>query len=318
MGSDERRASYTILPAGTYTLHVQAATGRGAWSEPGAQLRIDVLPPWWSTTWFRATYMGLLLLAGVAAYRYRLQQIETAMANRFDERLAERTRIARELHDTLMQTIQGSKLVAEDALDHSGDAVRMHRAMERLSSWLDQAIHEGRVALNSLRTSTTQKNDLAQALRRATENSGHPSAMTVALSVIGNAREMHPIVRDEVYRIGYEAIRNAYGHSKGSRLAVGLTYDQDLTLRVADNGMGIDPATLDKGKDGHFGLQGMRERAARIGGKLTLMSTLASGTEIELIVPGRIIFRKTSGLRPRWLAGLKTLLRLKRHNSAVD
>src|SRR5262249_17796560 len=114
VGSDERRASYTMLPAGTYTLHVQAARERGAWSDPGTSLRIDVLPPWWRTAGFRTAYVSLLLLAGLAAYYYRLRQMETAMRARFDERLAERTRIARELHDTLIQTIQGSKLVVED------------------------------------------------------------------------------------------------------------------------------------------------------------------------------------------------------------
>jgi len=165
------------------------------------------------------------------------------------------------------------------------------------------------VALNSLRTSTRQKNDLAEALRRATENSGHPGSMAVALSVFGAAREMHPIVRDEVYRIGYEAIRNAYQHSKGSQLTVELTYSQDLTLRVSDNGTGIEPAIADTGKNGHFGLQGMRERAARIGGTLTLVSTLASGTEIKLVVPGRIIFRNSSHGRPVGLARIKRLLR---------
>ena len=115
--------------------------------------------------------------------------------------------------------------------------------------------------------------------------------------LVGNAREMHPIVRDEMYRIGYEAIRNACTHSGASRLEVELKYADDLALRVGDNGTGIDPAIADKGKDGHFGLQGMRERAARIGGKLTLLSSSNSGTEIKLMVPGRIVFRKTMPAR---------------------
>ena len=318
VGSDERRASYTTLPAGTYTLRVQAATGRGTWSEPGAQLRIEILPPWWRAAWLSATYVALLVLIAWALYYYRLRRLEAAMGARFDERLAERTRIARELHDTLIQTIQGSKLVVEDALDHDGDAVHTRRALERLSGWLEQAIHEGRVALNSLRTSTTQRNDLVEALRRATENSGHPGSIAVALSVIGDAKEMHPIVRDEVYRLGYEAIRNAYQHSKGSRLTVELTYSQDLSLRVADNGIGIEPVVADKGKTGHFGLQGMRERAARIGGKLTLVSSRASGTEIELVVPGRIIFRPASRVRHLGLGRMKALLRFKDRKSSVE
>lgn len=235
-----------------------------------------------------------MLAAGVAAYYRRVRRIEAAMAARFDERLAERTRIARELHDTLMQTVQACRMVVETALDHSTDPPGMRGTMERLSKWLEQATHEGRMALNALRTSTTQNNDLAEALRRAMENSGQHGAMEVALSVVGEAREMHPIVRDEVCRIAYEAIRNAYQHSKGSHLTAHLTYAQDLTLRVGDDGVGIGPVVAETGKDGHFGLQGMRERAARIGGTLAVVSSAGSGTEIKLVVPGRIIFRGSS------------------------
>jgi signal transduction histidine kinase len=194
--------------------------------------------------------------------------------------------MARDLHDTFQQTIQGSKLVADDALEQSTDPARMRRAMEQLSVWLASAMQEGRAALNSLRTTTTPTSDLAEALRCLTEDGLIPSSMAVAFSVIGDAREMHPIVRDEIYCIGYEAIRNACTHSGASRLEVELKYDDDLALRVSDNGTGIDPAIADKGKDGHFGLQGMQERAARIGGNLMLVSSSNSGTEIKLVVPG--------------------------------
>jgi signal transduction histidine kinase len=211
---------------------------------------------------------------------------------RLEERVNERTRITRELHDTFLQTIQGSKLVADDALEPSADPIRMRRALEQLSVWLARAMQEGRAALKSLRTTTTQTNDLAEALRRVTEDALIPTSMAVTFSVVGDAREMHPIVRDEIYRIGYEAIRNACMHSRASQLEVELRYAHDLTLRVSDNGTGIDPAIADRGKDGHFGLQGMRERTARIGGNLMLGSSSHSGTEIKLIVPGGIIFRK--------------------------
>jgi signal transduction histidine kinase len=118
--------------------------------------------------------------------------------------------------------------------------------------------------------------------------------MQATFSVVGDARNMHPIVRDEIYRIGYEAIRNAYKHSQASRLDVELRYTHDLVLRVRDNGVGIDPSTAALGKDGHFGLPGMRERTARIGGKLTLISSANSGTEIKIVIPGGIIFQKES------------------------
>jgi signal transduction histidine kinase len=226
---------------------------------------------------------------------------------RLEERVNERTRISRELHDTFLQTIQGSKLVADDALDPSTDPVRMRRAMEQLSVWLARATQEGRAALNSLRTTTTQTNDLAEALRRVTEESLIPSSMAVTFSIVGDAKEMHPIVRDEIYRIGYEAIRNACMHSRGGRLEVELRYANDLALRVSDNGTGIDLAIANGGKDGHFGLEGMRERAGRIGGKLTVVSSSSSGTEIKLVVPGGIVFGKTTPVRRSFLTKITSI-----------
>jgi signal transduction histidine kinase len=211
--------------------------------------------------------------------------------------LAERTRLAREIHDTLLQTIQGSKMVADDALDESTDLPRMRRAMGRLSGWLGQAMQEGRAALNSLRTSTTQTNDLAESFHRALDDCSIRGFSKAGLVVEGDPTEMHPIVRDEIYRIGYEAIRNACQHSGASRLDVLLSYSQDLILSVSDNGKGMDADIAAHGKESHFGMQGMRERALQIGGKLSVVSSADSGTRIELIVPGHIVFR---GRRPMW------------------
>ena len=115
--------------------------------------------------------------------------------------------------------------------------------------------------------------------------------MEVSLQVSGQIREMHPIVRDEVYRIGYEAIRNASVHSHATQLRVELSYAQELGLRIFDNGSGITPDILHRGKQGHFGLQSMRERAARIMGKFSVESTVSTGTVITLTVPGGIIYR---------------------------
>jgi signal transduction histidine kinase len=209
---------------------------------------------------------------------------------RFDERLAERTRIARELHDTLLQTVQVSKMTADDALDDAPDPERMRRVVQQLSEWLGQAVSEGRAALNSLRTSTVEANDLADAFRRAADSATKPQTLAVAVNVRGQARDFHPIVRDEIYRIGYEAIRNAFAHSRGTRLEIRLDYTSDLTLVVADDGIGIDPIVSESGKDGRFGLRGMHERAAAIQGALTVASS-GAGTSITLVVPGRIVFR---------------------------
>ena len=275
----------------------------------GARFFFSAAPAWYQTNWFKAFAVVLGILTFWIIYRLRIQQVARNMSARFDERLNERTRIARELHDTFLQTIQGSKLIADDALDNDSDPARMRRAMEQLSVWLGQATQEGRAALNSLRTSTTEHNELSEALRRATEKDLVPHTTKINFKVLGDMKEMHPIVRDEVYRIGYEAIRNSLTHSKGSQLEVELKYAQDLSVRVRDNGVGMDPAALTKGKDEHFGLVGMKERASRIGGRLKMTST-GSGTEILLLVPGEIVFRKSS--QPRLQALWSILRRLRK------
>jgi signal transduction histidine kinase len=287
-----RLISYSNLGPGSYRFRVIACNNDGVWNEVGATLNFSILPAWYQTIWFRMFYVLFALFVIWMLYRLRLRQVARAMSVRFDERLAERTRIARELHDTLLQTVQGSKLVADSALEKPNDAGHLHQAMRQLSGWLGQATQEGRAALNSLRTSSVETNDLVAGLRRATEECVIDQSIAVKFSIIGRAKDLHPIARDEIYRIGYEAIRNACEHSSASELEVSLNYTQDLTLRVKDNGAGIEAAVLTDGKAGHFGLQGMRERAERIRSKLTINSAPNSGTEMTLVVPGKVIFRK--------------------------
>lgn len=289
--------AYRNLSPGQYHFIVNASDTNGVWSEKVVNVDFTILPAFYQTRWF----LLLCIAAGVvvmwALYQLRVGQVARAMSVRFDERLAERTRIARELHDTLLQTVQGSKLVADGALESSDDLPHLRRALEQLSRWLGQATEEGRAALNSLRTSSIETNDLSTVLRRATQECWFDKAITVNFSATGVPKAMHPIVRDEISRIGYQAIRNACEHASASKLEIALTYAQDLTLQVKDNGIGMETAVLIEGKEGHFGLQGMRERAERIGSKLTLVSSASSGTQITLVVPGNVIFRKPSATR---------------------
>jgi signal transduction histidine kinase/ligand-binding sensor domain-containing protein len=300
-----RQAFYSDLRPGQYRFRVVACNEDGVWNETGATLDLRVAPAWYQTMWFLAGCVVVLLFSIWTAYRLRVGQVARALSARFDERLAERTRIARDLHDTLLQTIQGSKLVVDDALEQPGDPMRLRRAVEQLSIWLQRAIEEGRTALDSLRASRTDSNDLAQALRRATEERGIQGRLEVSFSMVGTARELHPVVRDEVYQICEEAIRNVCAHSDGSRMEVELRYAQDLAVRVSDNGVGMDPSVAEHGKKGHFGLQGMRERAGHIGGRLTVLTSAGSGTEITLVVPGSVAFR---GARKSVLDSIKAIL----------
>jgi signal transduction histidine kinase/ligand-binding sensor domain-containing protein len=288
-----REAFYTNLRPGHYRFRVIACNYDGVWNNEGADVQFTIDAAWYQTLWFYALCAASVFIITWALYQLRLRQVARAMSARFDERLSERTRIARDLHDTFLQTIQGSKLVADSALRQAPDPARMRGALEQLSVWLGRATEEGRAALNSLRTSTTEKNDLAAAFERAIEECRIGTSMEASFSVVGEVSEMHPIVRDEVYRIGYEATRNACTHSEATQLQVELTYAEDLVLRIRDNGVGIDPAIVNGGKAGHFGLQGMRERADRIMAKLTVDTSTAAGTEVKLVVPGSIIYRST-------------------------
>jgi signal transduction histidine kinase/ligand-binding sensor domain-containing protein len=285
--------TYRNLPPGSYHFSVEASDTNGAWSDAVATTEFTILPAFYQTGWFVALCVVSSLAFLYMLYMLRVRQLARQYGMRLEERVSERTRIARELHDTFLQTIQGSKLVADNALDSPHEPARMRQALEQLSTWLGRAVEEGRAALNSLRTSATETNDLAEGLRRATEECRMFGPMGTSFSVEGDSKEMHPVVRDEIYRIGYEAIRNASAHSKASQLHVGLKYGQDLAISVGDNGVGIPESIIDGSAGGHYGLQGMRERAARIGGKLRIVSSVDSGTEVSLVIPGRIAFRGT-------------------------
>jgi signal transduction histidine kinase len=292
-----RQAFYNHLGPKSYRFRVIACNSDGVWNEAGASWSFSVAPAFYQTIWFAlaSVLAGSLLLTGI--YRLRVRQITAAMNARFDERLAERTRIARDLHDTLLQSIEGSRIVADDALKQRTDPGRLERALERLSGWLAQASEEGRSALSSLRSSAEEGNDLGQAFQRAGDECMLQRPIEFSVSIEGTAEEMHPIVRDEVYRIGYESIRNAFFHSGGSRLTVELNYRDGLSLRVRDNGKGMDPNLAAAGKGGHFGMLGMYERAARIKGKLTISSSPANGTQVELVVARSIAFHRPDPVR---------------------
>jgi signal transduction histidine kinase/ligand-binding sensor domain-containing protein len=284
-----RQAFYSDLRPGKYRFHVIACNNDGVWNNQGATLDFVVAPSVYQTAWFKAACILTGLSIIWAFYRLRTRQIEAAISTRFEERLAERTRLARELHDTLLQTIQGSKMIVDDLLDPPAVSGRPREVMGRLSSALALALLELRTALNSLRNATTAGNDLAEAFRRAADDCAS-GAVNIAFSVDGTEREMDPIVRDEIYRIGHEAIRNACQHSGADRIEVRLAYGEDLRFSVHDNGRGIDPEVAAHGKSDHFGLQGMRERAKRSGGELTISSSIDSGTTLELVIPGDKVF----------------------------
>lgn len=301
-------AFYTNINPGTCKFQVIACNDGIVWSEKRVLCSLTLGPGYYQTRRFRCLCAFLILLALWIVYQLRVRHVAARLSLHFNARLAERTHLARELHDTLLQTIQGSKLVADDALFVSADLDRTRQALERVSCYLERAIEEGRQALYSLRSSTTRRNDLAERFQRVANNFANSKSIKITLSVEGAQAEIHPIARDEIYRVGHEAISNACRHSGATRLKIQIVYAQDLILRVSDNGIGIELKIVGEGKGGHFGLQGMRERAKRIGGKLNLSTTRFLGTTIELVAPGNVVFQGTRSALRSWLEGVKRAL----------
>ena len=287
----QRQVGYTTLPANKYAFRVQGSIRGGPWGEPGTVLQITVLPAWWNTWWFRTLYIFAILLSVLGAYLVQSHRIAMQHNMRLTARVNERNRIARELHDTLLQSFQGLLLRFQTA--YALFDTRPADAKEVLGSSIDQtaqAITEGREAVQGLRASTVESNDLAQAITTLGEQlaaeAGNAASVGLHVAVEGTPRNLHPIVRDEIYRIASEALRNAFRHAEAQRIEVDLRYDErQLRLRIRDDGKGIENTFLTaEGRTGHFGLPGMRERAKLMGGEMTVWTAAQSGTEIELII----------------------------------
>jgi signal transduction histidine kinase/ligand-binding sensor domain-containing protein len=292
---NERKAFYGNLPPRSYRFRVAASNNNGVWNEAGAFLDFSIDPAYYQTRWFQAACGTAFLALLWGLYRYRLHQIAREFNVRLEERVGERTRLARDLHDTLLQGFQGLMLRLQ-AIDDSLPAGEIKDELERTLDRGDQVIVESRKAVHDLRLSTVITNDLARSIRTMGDELSSAGAATFGLVVEGEARELHPIVRDEIYRITREALRNAYNHARASHIEAEITYGEQLfQLRIRDDGEGIAPALLEKGRQGHYGLPGMRERAAEIGAKLDIWSRAGSGTEIDLSIASSIAYGKMQG-----------------------
>jgi signal transduction histidine kinase/ligand-binding sensor domain-containing protein len=283
-----RQAFFTDLPPGKYSFRVLACNSDGVWSESATKLDFSVAPAYYQTNWFRALCVAAFIILLWAAYQLRVRQLAARFSMRLEERVGERTRIARDLHDTLLQSFHGILLHFQTGInllpERPGEA---RNALEKAMHQAKRAIVEGREAIQGLRSSVVESNDLALAMRTLGEElAANANSVAFQVNVEGPPRNLHPILRDEVYRITGEAMRNAFRHADAKQIEVEIHYDErQLRVRVRDDGKGIDPKLLsDDGREGHFGLRGMRERAKLIGGKLTVWSELEAGTEVELSI----------------------------------
>jgi signal transduction histidine kinase/ligand-binding sensor domain-containing protein len=307
---NDRQAQYTNLPPRHYRFRVIASNNSGVWNEEGAALDFVIPPAWYQTNWFRALCLAAFLALLWALYQLRLRQVAQQFNMRLEERVGERTRIARDLHDTLLQSFHGVLLYFQTGInqlpEHPVEArtAEARKTLEKAIHQAERAIVEGRQAIQGLRSSVVETNDLALAMRTLGEElAANADSTAFQVHVEGTPRDLHPILRDEVYRITGESMRNAFHHADAKQIEVEIHYDdRRLRVRVRDDGKGINPKLMsDDGREGHFGLRGMRERAKLIGGKLTVWSELDAGTEVELSIPAARAYTAPSGQRS-WLA----------------
>ena len=301
-----RDAVYTNLGPASYVFRVIATNADGLWNSEQAAIGFEIEPAFWQTWWFRMAGAAAFLLTAVAFFRYRVHRMAAQLSLRFEERLAERTRIAQELHDTLLQGVLSASMQLHVAAERVPAESAARPALSRVLQLMEQVIAEGRNAVRGLRSDGSGSLNLEEALSRVPQELNVPAEAEFRVIIEGQPVPLHPVVRDEVYRIGREALVNAFRHSSAKNIELEVEYaTHHLCVRVRDDGCGIDPVVLRSGRDGHWGLSGMRERAEGIGAHLGFWSSAIAGTEIELSVPSHIAFQSDSSRRPmKWIAGL--------------
>jgi signal transduction histidine kinase len=301
-----RHSHYTNLAPRNYRFRVIASNNSGVWNNEGDTFEFSIAPAYYQTNWFRALCVAAFLALLWGLYQLRVRQLAWQFNMRLDERVSERTRIARDLHDTLLQSFQGLLPRFQAAIYKlPPGAVDARNTLEAAVDQASQAITEGRDAVQGLRVSTVEKNDLAMAIQTIGEElaaAGDQPPPQFEVVVEGRSRSLHPILRDEVYRITAEALRNAFRHAQARHIEAHIRYGENkFRVHVRDDGRGIHQEILSgDGRAGHYGLHGMRERADLVGGKLAVWSEVGAGTEVELEIPAGSAYAKTA--RRSWFS----------------
>jgi signal transduction histidine kinase/ligand-binding sensor domain-containing protein len=289
----EREARYTSIAPGNYVFRVQARDQRGQWSGE-ASVGIRILPTWWESWWFRTAVMIGLVAITWMIYRLRLRQLASRLNLRLEERLAERGRIAGDLHDTLLQGLISASMHLDVAADDVPEGSPVRKKLDHVLQMMANVAQDGRNAVQGLRSCDSNSLGLEQAFAQIKQefDRGNTEGPELCVSMQGRPRPLHPVFRDEMYRIGREAVINAFRHSEAKKIEVELEYShRQFKLAVRDDGCGIDPQVLETGRAGHWGLTGMRERAQRAGAHLHIRTRPRGGTRVEISASHNIAFR---------------------------
>jgi signal transduction histidine kinase/ligand-binding sensor domain-containing protein len=285
-----RQAFYTTLPPASFQFHVSASENGGAWSDVGARLRFELAPAFHQTVWFKfLCALGIVALLWFVL-KLRVRQVASNARLRQSIQYTERLRIARQLHDSLLQSVQGLMLRFSAAAHKLPSDLPGRRVFEELLDQSDDVIAEARRSIQDLREREKRSLELAQEITALGQELGgdesdHPP---IAVTVVTNGQpyELNSDTHENVLLIVREAMLNSFRHSAARAMEVQIDYlKTDFKVTVRDDGRGMDDKTVENGRDGHWGLRGMRERVAAINGKLRILSKVGAGTEVELVVP---------------------------------
>jgi signal transduction histidine kinase/ligand-binding sensor domain-containing protein len=305
----QRRVTYGTLKPGAYTFRVIGSGSEGVWNKEGASFPLQIAPLLWHRWWFWLSSAAVTALAIGGAYRRRVHAVTRQLQGRFEERLAERTRIARDLHDTLLQDALAAVLhvqLATDTLTQTGEPSpaisKSLPLLERAEQLLSRGVDQGRAAVTGLRSDRASQ-DLATTLEETVRQQRNYQDIDCRITTKGTPRPLQPGVLDDVSQIAREAVINACQHSRCRRIDVELVYTaRHFRCVVRDDGQGMDTRVLQGGREGHWGLIGMRERAERIGGELDLKSSASAGTEVELRLNNQLAFGDAASRFRQWWA----------------
>ena len=283
-----RDAFYTNLPPGDYRFMVNAANEDGVWNAQGAAIQLGITPAFKETPWFIALLLLLATALLYAVYLLRIRYLTAHMRDLTHERLSERARIARGLHDTLLQSVQGLIMYFDSQARRLPGDSEERAKLEQTLDLADQLMVEGREHIMDLRSESIPE-ELEQALQ---QYGSILLSERFSLSLKGKPRYLCAPVRNEIYAIAREALLNAARHSKAGRITLELAYRREhFTLRVADNGQGLPAAIAEAGqREGHWGLIGMKERAAAMGAQYLLKSTAGEGIAIQVKLPANLAY----------------------------
>jgi signal transduction histidine kinase len=291
-----RSAFYTNLRPGHYRFQVLAANNDGIWNEAGDSFAFEILPAFYQTTWFLVIASLATLSLAFMTYQLRVRLAAKKLQRLYEERMAERTRIAQDLHDNLVQEMMGISLQLEIADEVTTSESIAKGPIRRALDLSRTSLANGRNALHVLRQRPFSRADIESTLKDTVQSAaGSDGKMQFAAS--GIERLIQPISGEEMLQIVREALRNAIQHAGQTEVAVRMEYGAKfLSIAVSDHGQGISEDVLQGGRPGHFGIQGMRERAERMGSSLIARSAPSAGTEWTLIVPAKIAYEPENSM----------------------